>query len=134
MLSKKQEIDAEITSFEAPPTSEHPAMRNSHRSNVVTSINTGLTVVALLSAMTIVGTSADTISVYNTTSVGKGHFLSMWPNEFDLRPTVALVVCGSIILVASVLSLVASRINAVRLPLSLPLPLPSPLSISLQPN
>ena len=125
MLSfKKPQLDPEINSFEAPPTLEtHPAMRHSQKkSNLITSVNTGLTVLALLSAMTIVGTSADTIQVYNTTAVGEGRFLSMWPNEFDLRPTVALVVCGAIILVGSVLSLVVGKVNLVRSPSS---PLPS---------
>lgn len=129
---KKPHLDPEITSFEAPPTLEtHPAMRSSSahkRSNLITSINTGLTVLALLSAITIVGTSADTIQVYNTTSVGEGRFLSMWPNEFDLRPTVALVVCGAIILVASALSLVASKVNLVCLSSLFPPPRP-PLPI-----
>lgn len=37
----------------------------------------------------------------------------MWPNEFDLRPTVALVVCGAVILVASALSLGAGKIGFV---------------------
>lgn len=113
---KRQEVSSEfeINSFEAPPSSDHPAMRHDHKSNLVDSINSGLTVLGLLSAMTIVGTSADTIEVYNTTSTGEGGFLSMWPNEFDIRPTVALVTCGTIILVASVLSLIAGKVPAIK--------------------
>lgn len=54
----------------------------------------------------------------------------MWPNEFDLRPTVALVVCGAVILVASALSLGAGKIGFVCLPSPL-LPPPPPFKLNL---
>ncbi|KUJ12793.1 uncharacterized protein LY89DRAFT_193282 [Mollisia scopiformis] len=110
---KKSEVAEDVRSFDAPPTEEHPAMRGSNKSNIVDSINLGLTVLALLSAMTIVGTSAETLQVYNTTRLGNGHFLSMWPNEFDIRPTVALVVCGSIMIVAAALGVVVKKVPAI---------------------
>ncbi len=125
MSFTKAEASSETHSFSAPPTSEHPAMRQpspssfKSKSQLITSVHLGLTVLSLLSALTIVGTSASTLEVYNTTRLGKGQFLSIWPNEFDIRPTVALVTCGTIILVSSVLGLIVAKIPAVRLSPSL---------------
>ncbi|KAE8441430.1 hypothetical protein EG329_004956 [Mollisiaceae sp. DMI_Dod_QoI] len=120
MSFTKAEASSETHSFSAPPTSEHPAMRQpspssfKSKSQLITSLHLGLTVLSLLSALTIVGTSASTLEVYNTTRLGKGHFLSIWPNEFDIRPTVALVTCGTIILVSSVLGLIVAKIPAIK--------------------
>ncbi|KAF8861866.1 hypothetical protein BDZ45DRAFT_739739 [Acephala macrosclerotiorum] len=111
MPFSKPEAASDVTSFEAPPTSQHPAMR--HKPRGIDSMNLGLTVLALLSSVTIVGTSAETLQVYNTTRLGEGHFLSIWPSEFDIRPTIALVTCGAIILASSILSLVAARVPAI---------------------
>ncbi|KAG9242348.1 hypothetical protein BJ878DRAFT_583891 [Calycina marina] len=74
----------------------------------------GLTVLALLTGIAILGTASDTLQVYNTTSLTTDFELSLWPQEFDLRPTVALVVCGSVIFLTSTLSLVAGKVQPIR--------------------
>lgn len=74
----------------------------------------GLTVFALLSAVVIVGTSAETLGVYNKTHVGGGFFLSVWPQNFDIRPTIALVTCGAIIVLTSAISLAVSKAPMIR--------------------
>ena len=85
------------------------------RSRAIESTRLGLTVLALLSAITILATSADTLAVYNQTHLSEEFFLALWPSDFDIRPTTALVICGSIVILSSAVSLAASRVPAVSL-------------------
>jgi len=81
---------------------------------MVESVRLGLTLLGLLTAITIVGTSGDTLMVFNSTTLAGDFNLSLWPTDFDLRPTVALVTCGAIVLLASAISLAFSKIPATR--------------------
>ena len=82
-------------------------------SRVAESVRLGLTVLALLAGVTMLGTAATTLQVYNTTSLTTNFRLSPWPREFDLRPTIALITCGAIIFVASTITLIAGKTQAV---------------------
>lgn len=118
MSTTKSEVGAESSSFEAPSI-HGQQQKGSKMIRVVESVGTGLEVLALLAAITIVGTAADALAVYNTTSLGEEYLLPLWPADFNMRPSVALVACGSIIILASAASLVHSRISAVGTPLCL---------------
>ncbi|KAJ4311676.1 hypothetical protein N0V84_010311 [Fusarium piperis] len=72
----------------------------------------GLTVLGLAAGITILGVSADSIAVYNATHVPGDFLLPLWPSNFDLRPTVALVVGSTLVMVANAISLVASKVPA----------------------
>ncbi|KAF7560026.1 hypothetical protein G7046_g4137 [Stylonectria norvegica] len=74
-----------------------------------------LTVLALVAAITILGVSADSIAVYNATHVPDDFFLALWPANFNLRPTVALVVGSVFIIVANAISLLGSKTQSVSL-------------------
>lgn len=80
---------------------------------MVESARLGLTVLALLMGTTIVATSADALGVYNNTHLSQEFFLPLWPNEFDVRPSVALIACGTIILLTSAISLALSKVPSV---------------------
>jgi hypothetical protein len=80
------------------------------------SIRVGLTGLALLSGLTILGTSGHTLNVYNTTSISADFLLPLWPDAFDLRPTVALVVGSTIVVLTSILSLASSKVPQVSTP------------------
>jgi hypothetical protein len=80
---------------------------------MVESVRLGLTLLALLAAITIIGTAGDTLMVFNSTTLAGDFNLSLWPADFDVRPTVALVTCGAVVLLASAISLVFSKIPAV---------------------
>jgi len=80
----------------------------------VDSIRVGVTVLALLMGLTILGVSADTVNSYNSTHVSYDFLLPLWPDEFDLRPTVALVVGATLVVIMNSLSLVASKVQSVR--------------------
>lgn len=80
----------------------------------VESIRIGLTGLALLSAITVLATASDTLAVYEATHLGSDFNLPLWPDALDRRPTTALVVCSSIVVVASIVSLVFSKFQALR--------------------
>ncbi|KAL0776875.1 hypothetical protein CaCOL14_006393 [Colletotrichum acutatum] len=73
-----------------------------------------LTAVALLVSITILGTSADALAVYDATSVPAGFMLPLWPDAFDLRPTVALVVGSSLLIIVNLVSLLFSQVQSLR--------------------
>lgn len=80
------------------------------------SVRLALTVLGLAAGLTILGVSADAISVYHATYVPEGWFLQLWPSNLDMRPTVALVVGGALVVVANLVSLIAGKIPTVRNP------------------
>ncbi|CAM1502863.1 Fc.00g076390.m01.CDS01 [Cosmosporella sp. VM-42] len=81
---------------------------------IVDNARVALTALALAAGLTILGVSADAIAVYNATHVSGDFLLPLWPDNFDLRPTVALVTGSAIVLVANVVSLLASKTQSIR--------------------
>ncbi|KAK4163454.1 hypothetical protein QBC43DRAFT_212913 [Cladorrhinum sp. PSN259] len=74
----------------------------------------GVTGLALLMGLTVLGVSANTLRVHHHTSVPSEYFLSLWPEEFSIRPTVALVAGSVFVVVSSILSLVFSKMSSLR--------------------
>jgi len=111
MASVSPELTSEFQEFDTPGAVSQKAVR---ATRVVESVRLGLTVLSLLIGITILTTSADTLYMFNTTHLGPNFFLPLWPSDFDIRPTIALVVCGSIVLLASTISLIASKTPAIR--------------------
>jgi len=110
MSASKPELTSEFQEW-SPVAGHQKAVR---ASRAIESIHLGLTVLALLSAITIVGTSADALAVYNTTHLGEEFFLALWPSEFDIRPATALVICGSIVILSSAAALAFSKVPSIR--------------------
>lgn len=77
------------------------------------SVRIGLTLVALLMGITVLGVSADALAVYDTTHVPQTFLLPLWPDQFNLRPTVALVVGSAIVVLANAVSLLSSKVQSV---------------------
>ncbi|KIL84759.1 hypothetical protein FAVG1_11987 [Fusarium avenaceum] len=81
---------------------------------LIDSTRLGLTILGLAAGLTILGVSADALAVYNATYVPQDWFLQLWPANFDMRPTVALVVGSALVVVANLISLIAGKIPAAR--------------------
>jgi len=111
MESPKPQFSADYQEFE--PRDDAGYQKSVRIARIVESVRLGLTSLALIAGISIVGTSGDTLSVYNTTTLDENYYLSLWPNV-DLRPTIALVTCGAIVFVASTASVVASKLPPVR--------------------
>ncbi|KAK0623337.1 hypothetical protein B0T14DRAFT_452965 [Immersiella caudata] len=85
---------------------------------VVDNARVGATALALLMSITILGVSGNTLAVYDHTRL-PGDFnslfsLALWPAEFNIRPTVALVVGSSIIMVTNIAALCFSKVPSLR--------------------
>lgn len=115
----KPEFQSDLQEFE---TRDVGYEKNQRIARVVESIRFAATTLALLAGLTILGTSADTLSVYNKTHLGGEYFLDLWPAEFNVQPTIALVVCSAIIFLASTISLVVMKVPVVSSLLSPPPP------------
>jgi hypothetical protein len=84
---------------------------------VVDGARVSLTALALLAGITILGVSADALAVYDSTHLSGDFLLPLWPDHFDLRPTVALVVGAAIITIINIVSLACSKVKYVSQPL-----------------
>lgn len=104
----------EASSFPEFETREIEQAKTTKMVRLVESARLGLTVLALLSAVVIVGTAAETLGVYNKTSLGEEYFLALWPSDFDIRPTIALITCGAIVVLISAISLAVAKIPAIQ--------------------
>jgi len=111
VAEKKPEFASDFQEFETRDVGFEKRQRTAR---IVESVRFAATLLALLAGLTILGTSADTLGVYNKTHLGAEFFISLWPAEFDIRPTIALVICSAIIFVASAISLVVMKVPAVR--------------------
>lgn len=76
-------------------------------------VRISLTLVALLMGITVLGVSADALAVYDATHVPGTFLLPLWPDQFNLRPTVALVVGSAIVVLANAVSLLFSKVQSV---------------------
>lgn len=84
-----------------------------HMYGLANSVRLALTALALAAGITILGVSADAVAVYNATHVPDDYLLPLWPSNMDLRPTVALVAGGAIVVVANAISLLANKAQVV---------------------
>ena len=82
---------------------------------MVDNARVGATALALLMAMTVLGVSANTLAVYDYTSMPQDYMLALWPDEFNIRPTVSLVVGSVIIVIANIAALCFSKVPSVSL-------------------
>jgi len=81
---------------------------------VLESVRLALTTLGLLASLISLGLSTDTLVVYNQTHLGHDYYLPLWPADFDIRPTTALVICSTIIFLGSIASLVVEKVPAIR--------------------
>jgi hypothetical protein len=109
----KPQFQSDFEEFDTPTQRTKAPM-----TKILDSVRLGLTLLALLSSIVIVGTSSHTLGTFHSTHLGEEYLLPLWPSNFDLRPTNALVACGVFIIFFSALSLIASGVPAVSPPSS----------------
>ena len=84
------------------------------KTGLLDSVRQGLTLLTLLTAVSIVGMSGNALAVYNKTHVAKDFYLPLWPYNFNLSPNIALVTGASVATLCDTVSLIGSKIPAVR--------------------
>lgn len=116
MSSLKNELSSSDFEVEAQGSERHSQLRSKHRLiSIVHSSRLALTVLALAAGITVLGVSANGLLVYHETYLPAEFYLSLWPVQFDLRPTAALIAGGVIVTVANVVSLFFSKVQAVSI-------------------
>lgn len=93
----------------------------------------GVTAAALLMGLSVLGVSANTLRVHHNTNISSDYFLPLWPDEFSIRPTMALVAGSVFVVVSSILSLAFSKVSSVCSQSIFPLTLPhilTPLTLA----
>lgn len=100
--------------FETDSRDQH--LRSKIReARLVDNARIGATALSLLMAITILGMSGDTLRTYDNTKIAPDVevFPSLWPTEFNIRPTVALVAGSAIVMVTNVVSLCFGKVASV---------------------
>ena len=82
-------------------------------SRVLEAVRSGLSILALVIAVIILGTSAGNLKTYNDTHVPNDFLLPLWPFDFNLGPSIALVACSTIMLAAAAASLASGKVPSV---------------------
>ncbi|KAK0711264.1 hypothetical protein B0H67DRAFT_491235 [Lasiosphaeris hirsuta] len=80
----------------------------------VDSARVATTALALLMGITVLGVSANTLAVYDSTHVPSDFLLSLWPDEFNIRPTISLVIGSVIIVLTNIIALCFSKVQSLR--------------------
>ncbi|KAJ0316793.1 hypothetical protein COL5a_011416 [Colletotrichum fioriniae] len=97
-----QTSDFEVDSYDAHCPSHARLLKT------VDTARVSLTAVALLMSITILGTSADALAVYDATHVPAGFMLPLWPDAFDLLAVPSVGLVASIIAMSFFYSINAS--------------------------
>ncbi|KAK4214521.1 hypothetical protein QBC37DRAFT_148251 [Rhypophila decipiens] len=114
--------------FETDSRDQH--LRSKIReARLVDSARIGATVLSLLMAITILGVSGNTLRTYDDTKISSDVevFPSLWPSEFNIRPTVALVVGSAIVMVTNLAALACSKVSSLRGKIHTPVTFAAPL-------
>lgn len=90
------------------------------RNRVVHFARLGLSFLTFGVAIAVVACEAPPLRNYKRTSQWANAGLALWPLNFDLRPTIAALVCGCIITILNLVYIAAALLPSVR-------PLPFPL-------
>ncbi|PKS10322.1 hypothetical protein jhhlp_002073 [Lomentospora prolificans] len=106
--SKRQmnSSDFEVDSHDLPVQAKIKTL------SLLDNVRTALTTVTLLSAVTVLAVSADSLAVYQATHLPSDYLLPLWPADFNIRPTLALVICSAIVVLTSGVSLGFGRIKS----------------------
>lgn len=112
-MSFEQKDPASASNYEVDPR-DVSYQRQHGMIRLLNGVRVGLTGLALLSGITILGASANAIMVYNNTHVSSDFNLPLWPDQFDLRPAVALVVGSTIVILANLVSLAFSKVKMLQ--------------------
>ncbi|KAK2604973.1 hypothetical protein N8I77_007860 [Diaporthe amygdali] len=114
MESASVKHQASSSTFEVESHSDHYLERQTKTFRIIEAARVSITALALLCGITIMGLSADAIRVYNATRLEGGPSLSLWPDSFDMQPTVALVVGSSLVTLANIAALLCSKVPHLR--------------------
>ena len=86
------------------------------RVRILQYVRLGLCAISIALSTTVIACEGHALHVYDATHLKSEWWLPLWPQHFDLRPSVTLLVGSAIVLVASLTYVVISLIPSVSLP------------------
>ncbi|QSZ34973.1 hypothetical protein DSL72_007835 [Monilinia vaccinii-corymbosi] len=100
-----------VTAFQAltPESSDPPRPHPT----IAQHAHVAITAIGALFGLGIMATSADALRVFHATHLGSEFHLPLWPQSFDLAPTIAGVVCGALVVAMNCVALVGQLVPAV---------------------
>lgn len=106
----KQPLTIVTSSFQelTPERSSSPP-----RPTIAQHANTAFMTISAILGLVIMATSADALQVFHSTHLGAEFQLPVWPRSFDLKPTIAGVICGVLVFVMNCVALVGQFVPAV---------------------
>lgn len=114
-MSSHLKNEVSVSDFEVEPEDSRVQAKLS-LVRVIDALRVGFTIIVLAVGAVVLGLSADALAVYNATSLPADFMISLWPDEFDTRPTKALIACGAVVVVANALALALSKVATVSHP------------------
>ncbi|MCJ1430626.1 hypothetical protein MMC29_008544 [Sticta canariensis] len=81
---------------------------------LLSSIRLATSLITLALSIAIIACADNSLRAYTSTNLGGEFFLPLWPMKVDLRPTRAVLACGTVILVSSVVYLAAALFPSPR--------------------
>lgn len=90
------------------------ASRNQLQAKVLHWMRIAISAVTLLASVVIIACAASALRTYTSTRDNAEWVLPLWPASVDLRPTHAVLACGVILALASILYLIAALAPTVR--------------------
>jgi hypothetical protein len=108
----KSQFSPHVEEFSSPSSYSSPKRRGMR---VTSTTHLGLTVLAFFVGIVILVLSAHAIAVFNDTYLGADFLLPLWPGTFNLGPSIAVLVCGGVVIVSALGVVVASKVPAVCL-------------------
>ncbi|KAM5436316.1 hypothetical protein MferCBS31731_006009 [Microsporum ferrugineum] len=89
-----------ITGSNAPSAaSDHDESTYLSRSRIIHWVRIALSSFSFVLAAVVVGCESHAINYYKNTVKYDKYWLSLWPKELDLGPSIAVIVCGTVILI-----------------------------------
>lgn len=113
-MASETKNPASSSEFEVDSSVEDLVLQSKSRGlKMADAARSGLTVFTLLCAITVLGVSGDALGTYNSTYTSADWLLPLWPDEFDVSPTQAILGGSLVVVVVSIVSLVFSKVPSV---------------------
>ena len=111
-MSSRLKNEVSVSDFEEEAYNVDTRSKTRHV-RIVNAIRISLNVLAFATGLVVLTMAADAKATFNNTSVPPNYLVSLWPYDFNIRPTDALIGTGAIVLIMTCFSFVLSLAPAV---------------------
>ncbi|KAL8817775.1 MAG: hypothetical protein Q9191_008080 [Dirinaria sp. TL-2023a] len=121
----------QLSSYRGEPSSEPPAYsphdvlaaRYRRLAGHLHWARLAVSFITLIAGVVVVGCAASALHSYSSTQLDPQFMLPLWPSSIDLRPTRAIIACGALVTIFSLIYILAALLPTLRLLNTLSTPL-----------